>query len=53
MTWLHQRRSDDMIKASLLMMMAVLLPAMTGVLLTGLGLRLIRLRQAGTREASR
>jgi ABC-type Fe3+ transport system permease subunit len=44
MTWLHQRRSDDMIKASLLMMMAVLLPALAGVLLTGLGVRMAALR---------
>jgi ABC-type Fe3+ transport system permease subunit len=44
MTWLHQRRSDDMIKASLLMMMAVLLPALGGVLLTGLGLKFARWR---------
>jgi ABC-type Fe3+ transport system permease subunit len=44
MTWLHQRRSDDMIKASLLMMLAVLLPALAGVLLTALGLRIGRLR---------
>ena len=40
MTWLHQRRSDDMIKASLLMMMTVLLPALTGVILTGIGVRM-------------
>jgi ABC-type Fe3+ transport system permease subunit len=39
MTWLHQRRSDDMIDASLLMMMMVLLPAIVGILLAGLGIR--------------
>jgi ABC-type Fe3+ transport system permease subunit len=49
MTWLHQRRSDDMIEASLLMMMAVLLPALAGVLLTGLGLRFARLRAQRSR----
>jgi ABC-type Fe3+ transport system permease subunit len=40
MTWLHQRRSDDMINASLLMMMMVLLPAFAGVLLAGVGFQL-------------
>jgi hypothetical protein len=44
MTWLHQRRSDDMIKASLLMMLSVLTPALAGVLLAGLGFRMANWR---------
>jgi hypothetical protein len=44
MTWLHQRRNDDMIDASLLMMMMVLLPAVVGVLLAGVGVKVATLR---------
>jgi ABC-type Fe3+ transport system permease subunit len=44
MTWLHQQRSDDMIKASLLMMITVLLPGLGGVILTAVGLRISSLR---------
>jgi ABC-type Fe3+ transport system permease subunit len=44
MTWLHQRRSDDMIKASLLMMLSVLTPALAGVLLAGLGFKMANWR---------
>lgn len=42
MTWVHMSRFDPMIEASLLMMAAVLLPALAGVALTGLGLRALR-----------
>ena len=44
MTWVHMSRSDPMIEASLLMMLAVLVPALAAVALTGAGLRLTRLR---------
>ena len=44
MTWLHQLRSDDMIDAALLMMMAVLVPALLAVVLTGIGMRVTELR---------
>jgi hypothetical protein len=42
MTWLHMARYDPMIEASLLMMAVVLAPALTAVLLTAAGLRLVR-----------
>jgi ABC-type glycerol-3-phosphate transport system permease component len=44
MTWLHQLRSDDMINAALLMMMAVVVPALSAVVLTGVGVRVTVLR---------
>ena len=44
MTWVHMARFDPMIEASLLMMMAVLVPAVAAVALTVVGLRLNRLR---------
>ncbi len=44
MTWVHMARFDPMIEASLLMMMAVLVPAVVAVALVGVGLRLNRLR---------
>ena len=44
MTWVHMARFDPMIEASLLMMLTVLVPAVLAVVLTGLGLRLTRLR---------
>ncbi len=50
MTWLHQRRSDDMIKASLLMMMAVLLPALAGVILAEVGFKMASLRNRRREE---
>jgi ABC-type Fe3+ transport system permease subunit len=40
MTWVHMAHYDSMIEASLLMMAAVLLPAIGAVLLTALGLHL-------------
>ncbi len=39
MTWVHMARSDPMIEASLLMMMTVLIPALSAVGLTALGVR--------------
>ena len=42
MTWVHMARFDPMIEASLIMMAAVLLPAVMAVVLTGLGLRISR-----------
>src|SRR6185312_1429274 len=42
MTWVHMARFDPMIEASLIMMAAVLVPAVVAVLLTGLGLKLAR-----------
>ncbi len=42
MTWVHMARYDPMIEASLLMMAAVLLPALAAVLLVSLGLRIAR-----------
>jgi ABC-type Fe3+ transport system permease subunit len=44
MTWLHQLRSDDMINAALLMMMAVVVPALAAVVLSGIGMRVTALR---------
>jgi iron(III) transport system permease protein len=44
MTWVHMARFDPMIEASLLMMMAVLAPALAAVLLTGIGLKMSALR---------
>ena len=49
MTWVHAQRSDPMIEASLLMMMAVLLPALAAVVLAGIGLRSGRRMRAGER----
>jgi ABC-type Fe3+ transport system permease subunit len=42
MTWVHMARYDPMIEASLLMMAVVLVPAVGAVLLTGLGIRVVR-----------
>jgi ABC-type Fe3+ transport system permease subunit len=42
MTWVHMARYDPMIEASLLMMAVVLIPALTAILLTQLGLKLTR-----------
>lgn len=42
MTWVHMARYDPMIKASLLMMATVLLPAVAGVTLAEIGSRLSR-----------
>ena len=42
MTWVHMVRYDAMIEASLLMMGAVLVPAVAAVLLTSFGLRVTR-----------
>ncbi len=42
MTWVHMARYDPMIEASLLMMAVVLLPAVSAVLLTQLGIRVAR-----------
>jgi ABC-type Fe3+ transport system permease subunit len=47
MTWVHMSRYDPMIEASLLMMAAVLIPALAAVSLTALGLRLRRGWQVG------
>ena len=44
MTWVHMARFDPMIEASLLMMLAVLVPALAAVGLTAVGLKLTRLR---------
>ena len=44
MTWVHMARFDPMIEASLLMMGAVLFPALAAVSLTALGLRTLRVR---------
>jgi len=50
MTWVHTVHFDPMIEASLLMMAVVLIPAVTAVLLTQLGIRIVRrLVQARTR----
>ena len=52
MTWVHMVRYDAMIEASLLMMGAVLVPAVAAVLLTSFGLRVTRrsLRRATVPE---
>jgi iron(III) transport system permease protein len=42
MTWVHMARFDPMIEASLLMMAGVLVPSLAAVVLTGIGLRIIR-----------
>jgi ABC-type Fe3+ transport system permease subunit len=42
MTWVHMARYDPMIEASLLMMAVVLLPALTAIFLTAMGLRVSR-----------
>ncbi len=42
MTWVHMARFDPMIEASLLMMAGVLLPSVAAVVLTGIGLRVVR-----------
>jgi ABC-type Fe3+ transport system permease subunit len=42
MTWVHMVRYDPMIEASLVMMAAVLVPAIAALLLTSLGLRILR-----------
>jgi ABC-type Fe3+ transport system permease subunit len=42
MTWVHMARYDPMIEASLLMMAVVLIPAISAVLLTQLGIRVAR-----------
>jgi ABC-type Fe3+ transport system permease subunit len=42
MTWVHMARFDPMIEASLLMMAGVLLPSVAAVILTGIGLRVVR-----------
>jgi ABC-type Fe3+ transport system permease subunit len=42
MTWVHMARYDPMIEASLLMMAAVLLPALAALLLTAIGIRFAR-----------
>jgi iron(III) transport system permease protein len=42
MTWVHMARFDPMIEASLLMMAGVLLPSVAAVVLTGVGLRIVR-----------
>jgi ABC-type Fe3+ transport system permease subunit len=49
MTWVHMARFDPMIEASLLMMMAVLVPALAAVVLTGVGIRMVSLRGKKTR----
>jgi ABC-type Fe3+ transport system permease subunit len=42
MTWVHMSRFDPMIEASLLMMGGVLVPSLAAVVLTGIGLRVVR-----------
>jgi len=42
MTWVHMARFDPMIEASLLMMIAVLVPAIAALALTSIGLRAAR-----------
>jgi ABC-type Fe3+ transport system permease subunit len=49
MTWVHMARFDPMIEASLLMMAAVLLPALSAVVLTALGLKALRVATPETR----
>ena len=44
MTWVHMARFDPMIEASLLMMMAVLVPAAVAIALIAAGVRVTRLR---------
>jgi ABC-type Fe3+ transport system permease subunit len=51
MTWVHMARYDPMIEASLLMMAVVLIPAVSAILLTQLGLRLTRRFSAPDRSA--
>ena len=53
MTWVHMARFDPMIEASLLMMLAVLLPALAAVALAAVGLRLTRLRLPGRATPAR
>lgn len=43
MTWVHAQRSDPMIEASLLLMFAVLFPALAAVILYGVGSRVGRI----------
>ncbi len=52
MTWVHMARFDPMIEASLLMMLAVLVPAVAAVVLAVLGLRLTRVRMGRTAGAA-
>jgi hypothetical protein len=42
MTWVHMARFDPMIEASLLMMAGVLVPSLAAVVLTGIGLKVVR-----------
>jgi ABC-type Fe3+ transport system permease subunit len=42
MTWVHMARYDPMIEASLVMMGTVLIPAVAAVLLTSIGMKVLR-----------
>ncbi len=52
MTWVHMARFDPMIEASLLMMMAVLFPAIAAFILVGIGLKLAGLRAGRNSQRS-